>query len=253
MKFLKCIIISFAVLALSISELAAKELKISYFITAPHIIKVVNGVPVGGKVDYFNQYIAPYLGVDIVWNKTEAPIARILKDLKSGKTDAGILFAKRPDRAVYMHFPIEPYIRTTASILVRNDFPLTKIKNLAELKQYKIGYVLKAFIPPPIKKANLNFDFMGGKDTVRRNIFKLLKKRTDALFDPQDITFIYARKKYDVEKDTRILKLPTSEIPVYTAFSKKSVSVEFVKKYEKALKAAQKKMPYRKFLENYQE
>ncbi|MFH2131781.1 MAG: transporter substrate-binding domain-containing protein [bacterium] len=245
-----CIVLFCIAVSLT-GQLSARELKMSYFIANPHIIKVENGIPVGGKVAYFNKYIAPNLNATVQWDRQETPIARLIKNLQTGKADAAIMFAKLPDREVYLYFPRIPFVETIPSVLVRNDFPLSKITQLDELKGFRIGYVLNAFIPSNIKNAGLNFDFISGTETIKRSIKKLQKFRIDAFFDPQDITFVFARKKYGIEAETRILPFPVDPVPLYTVFSKTTVNPELVRDYEEALKKAQGEVNYRKFLESY--
>jgi len=237
----------------SITNLWAQELKMGYFILSPHIIRTHNNQPIGSAVDWFKQYVAPQMSHKIVWEKKEKPLKRLLGEIENGNTDMSVLFAKRPDREAYMYYPKQSYIDTVPSLLVRSDNSIKSIKNLDDIKQLKIGFVKGGFIPPTIKSAGLNFKLITGKDWQALNLKKLQSKRIDAIFAVQDISARYLARKHNLLSETKLLKMPVKAVKNYTVFSKKSTTLSIVSEYEKALHKADMAMPYRHFIEIWQD
>ncbi|MEH6346125.1 MAG: hypothetical protein V7785_13625 [Bermanella sp.] len=247
-KFL--LVISISNIA-SIPTLWAQELKMGYFILSPHIIRTSNDKPIGSAVDWFNQYVAPQMSHKIIWEKKEKPLKRLLGEIESGNTDISVLFAKRPDREAYMYYPKKSYIDTVPSLLVRSDNPMDTIGSLSDIKQLKIGFVKGGFIPPGIKKANLNFKLITGKDWQNLNLKKLESKRIDGIFAVQDISARYLARSNNLLATTKLLRMPVKAVKNYTVFSKASTNLDIVSDYEKALEKAEMTVPYRKFIETW--
>lgn len=231
----------------------AKELKIGYFVLSPHGIREQNGTAVGSAVDWFNRYIAPEMNDTFVWVARPLPVPRLLDSLKKGTVDAAILFAKNAERAEYLYYPQKPYLESVNALLVKKDFRYDKIDSLSQVKNIKIGYGAGAFIPPPVKAANLNFDLVAAVNFYEVNIKKLLAGRIDALFDPQDTVLEYAALTYKVVDQTKVISLPGGLIGSYTVFSKKSTSPNVVQQYDRALEKAMAKMPYVEFVKTWKE
>lgn len=230
----------------------SKELKIGYFVNSPHILGVSNKKPIGAVIEWFETYIKPNLNYQITWIKEPLSVSRLLSDLENGMVDGAILFAKRPDREKYLFYPKASYLKSTPAILVRNDFPKDQLTSLEDINNIYIGFGLGAFIPPNIKSSGIKFDFVSGSNWQETNIKKLIKKRIDAVFDPQDIVLNYLAHKHKIEDRVRVMPLPVPAVENYTVFSKKTTSLEVLANYERALEIAEGMMPYKKFLENWE-
>ena len=120
--------------------------------------------------------------------------------------------AKRPDRVEYLYYPKDSSLDAIPSLLVKKTFYLDNIQSLEAIEHTRIGFGLGAFIPPNIRKANLNFDLISGINWQMQNIKKLMLGRIDAMFDPQDIVLKYLARQYGVTDHTKVIKFPVEKM-----------------------------------------
>ena len=220
------------------STILSKELKMGFFLNSPHVIRIESKQPVGAIVDWFNQYIAPQINADIIWETMGKTVPRLLLDLKAGRTDMVVLLAKSSDREEWIHYPKKPFLVASCGILVKKEFRLDAIHSFEEIKKDRLGFSVGGFIPKPIKKANLNFDLIVGDKRQEQNIKKLMLGRLEGMFDPQDLVLHYYAEQFEIVNQTKVIKLPVKPVANYTVFSKTSTESDLVEQYEIALQNA---------------
>ena len=225
----------------------AQKYRMEYFAISPHII-VKKGSPISGSAfDYFNQYISPKLSQPITWGAKATPLARILIKLKSGDISFIPFILKKPERETYLHFSKKPYFSTKPAILVRDDFPLTNIHNLSDLKGVRVAFFQHGAIPEAMIEAGAIIKSVAGNDARQRMIVMLQYERIDAIFDYQVLSLKFLKKQFGYQT-SQVLALPLPEIGSHFAASKNSVSKEYFAEFEEALKAAP---PYKQFVNEF--
>ena len=110
-------------LTLAKATAAQETIRIGYFDLPPHVLGVEEGNPTGAAIGYFEEFIAPHLGVEIVWDPEVTPPTRLMKQLKTGEKDAMIFLGWTEDRTAYLHYP-QPYLNLSETLAFRVDHPL---------------------------------------------------------------------------------------------------------------------------------
>ncbi len=61
---------------------ANEALRIGYFDIPPHVAKAEGGKPTGAAIGYFEEYIAPHLGMPIEWDTEVTSPTRLMSPLQ---------------------------------------------------------------------------------------------------------------------------------------------------------------------------
>ncbi len=227
-------------------------LKMSYFGIPPHVVKLDNEAPKGAAVAYFNEYIAPSIGLAVDWDIQATPPTRIFDQLKSGEKDALIFLGKTKERTEFLHYP-DPYLTVPETLAFKIGNSPNEITKVDDLFGLTIGFVVGGRIPDALQDDRIYFKLLAGNRLFERNVEKLLADRVDAVYAPLSTALTSIIEKMDVSDQVTLVPLEFLEpVNLYTVFSKKSVSESTIKKYNQALEKAIRKINYLDYIDKYQ-
>jgi ABC-type amino acid transport substrate-binding protein len=230
---------------------AQETLRIGFFDLPPHVLGVEEGNPTGAAIGYFEEYIAPHLGVEIVWDPEVTPPTRLMKQLKTGEKDAMIFLGWTEDRTAYLHYP-QPYLTLSETLAFRVDHPLEQITAIDDLHGLKVGFLVGGRIPDALRDEHISYDLIAGKQLMERNLEKLLRGRIDAIYVPLPVALERIIEQEKAESQVKLLPIEFLQpLDIYTVFSKKTVSQDLVERYNGALEVAQTHQSYIDYIKAY--
>ena len=203
--------------------LSAETIRIGYFSAPPFAFKDKQTDALkGASVDFLEKFIAPQMGVEIIWAEKAMSVPRLMSMLENHELDAAAYLGFRQDRLSILTYPIHPYYETQPVLAFLKDHPIERIQTIDDIAGLKIGYSSKSFLSPLMRDNRINFEFVTTGNTILLNLRKLLDKRIDAQYQPESPILLYYAKHLHAEDKIKILRLPEKKIKVYTAFSRKS-------------------------------
>jgi polar amino acid transport system substrate-binding protein len=246
------LILAFAVLlALAKATAAQESLRVGYFDLPPHVIGVEGQHPKGAAIGYFEEYIAPHLGVEIVWDPVVTPPTRLMKQLETGEKDAMIFLGWTKERTAYLHYP-RPYLILSETMAFRAEHPLKRVTAVDDLQGLRVGFLVGGRIPDALRDERITYDLIAGKQLFERNLAKLLHGRIDAIYAPLSVALERIIEQERVESQVKLLPIEfLNPVEIYTVFSKKTVSQDLIARYNDALEVAQNHQSYIDYIETY--
>ncbi|MBV1908591.1 MAG: transporter substrate-binding domain-containing protein [Kangiellaceae bacterium] len=180
-----------------------------------------------------------FIGDD--WNKLIAAV-------NAGKIDFIADATPTEERSQYAYFSM-PYRKDTFAIYVhQNDLEKYANSDLADLKNlgFKLALNRSFLYGDEIEdwqKDKKLSHLISYSDNSRQNFKRLLKGEIDGFIeDPYVMAYKFRRKQIDSAMST--LAIPISAHPASFMFSKKKVNLEFVERFNQALKTVKKKQQF---------
>lgn len=243
-------------LAISLSTIrtpsAEEILRIGYFDLSPHVLGVENGHPKGAAISYFEEFIAPHLDVEVVWDPMVTPPTRLIKQLRNGEKDAMIFLGWTEERSSYLRYP-NPYLILSETLAFRTEHPLDQVRAIDDLYGLTVGFLVGGRIPDALQDERISYDLIAGKQLMERNLTKLLRGRIDAVYVPLPVAFERIVEQEGVKGQVKLLPIEfLKPVEIYTVFSQKTVKQDLVERYNLALEAAQSHQSYIDFIHVYQ-
>ena len=240
-----CLIAALADLLILAKATSAQEvLRIGYFDLPPHVVKVDTRRPKGTAIGYFEEFIAPHLGVEIAWDSQVTPPTRLMDQLRTGQKDAMIFLGWTKERTTYLHFP-KPYLILSEVVAFRADHPLAQVTAVDDLYGVKIGFLVGGRIPDVLQDDRITYDLIAGKRLMERNLEKLLLSRIDAIYAPLSVALARIIEQEGIGGQVKLLPIEFLEpVEIFTVFSKNTVGEDLVERYNDALEVAQKHQSY---------
>ena len=231
---------------------AQEILRVGYWNIPPHVTGVVSNKPTGAAIGYFDEYIAPRLGITIAWDTDITPPTRLMDQLRKGQKDAMIFLGKTKERTNYLHYP-DPYLEIPQTLAFLKDYPIKRIASVSDLYGLRVGFLVGGRLPDELHDDRIHYDLIAGERLFQRNIEKLLLGRIDAVYAPLTIALTNIVKQMELDDQVKLVPIEFLEpVLIYTVFSKKTVSEIVVERYNKALESANKEQPYKDYVRNYQ-
>jgi polar amino acid transport system substrate-binding protein len=230
---------------------AQQSLTMGYFDIPPHVVTVEDGTPKGAAVSYFEEYIAPHLGLAVVWDSVFTPPSRLMDQLRNGDKDAMIFLGKTKERTAYLHYP-DPYLVVPETLAFKVDHPIDRVSEVSDLHGLSIGFLVAGRIPEALQDDGITFDLIAGKRLFERNVEKLLLDRIDAIYAPLSTALVNIIDEMGVSDQIKLVPIEFLEpVEIYTVFSKETVSEDTVEKYNRALAKAAEEEAYTDYIETY--
>jgi len=238
-------------LTLANATAAQETLRIGYFDLPPHVVGVEERHAKGAAISYFEEFIAPHLGVEIVWDREVTPPTRLMKQLKTGEKDAMIFLGWTEERTTYLHYP-KPYLILSETLAFRADHPLEQVTAVEDLHDLRVGFLVGGRIPDALRDEHITYDLIAGKQLMERNLEKLLRGRIDAIYVPLPVALERIIEQERVESQVKLLPIEfLKPLEIYTVFSKETVSQDLVERYNGALEVAQTHQSYIDYIKTY--
>jgi polar amino acid transport system substrate-binding protein len=230
---------------------AQERLRMGYFDLPPHVVKVEDGVPKGAAISYFEEYIAPHLGIAVEWDREAIPPTRLMNQLRNGEKDAMVFLGKTEERTGYLHYP-DPYLIIPETLAFKNGHSLDRITKASDLHGLTVGFLVGGRIPDPLRDDRITYDLIAGKRLFERNVEKLLLGRIDAIYAPLSTALVDIIDEMEVGDRVKLVPIEFLDlVQIYTVFSKKTVPESIVENYNKALVAANRERTYLDYIKDY--
>ncbi len=224
------VLLLFSISIPRLSPLKAEEIiRIGYFNLPPQVF-LHNGKVQGIAVDYWEKHIAPEMGVKIKWYGPYN-IKRLVAQAKKGKLDAILILAKNAQRQKIVNYPENGFYKMTAGILMPRNHKIQKIESFKSLQGMKLCFFAGGFIPPVVRKVNIEWVLEYKSDWTKRCMQKTAINDVDGVFNLMKLSLQYSNRLYKFHKHSKILPIPDLTMPVYTAFSGKADQT-LIKRYE---------------------
>ncbi len=207
------------------TNLYADTIKMGYFMLPPHTYSE-NGAAKGAGVAYF-EAVAAQMGHTVEW-VGPLPLPRLTAYLKSGtQVDGTVGFPKIPVFENFLYYTDQPlYMGQPILGVSKKNSKLTKINGIDDINGFTIGLVKSSsgrYDPLIDNHRNvIKLQELGGDKWMEQNIEKLVSGRLDALFDRQQYTLPYVAATLNLNKEIKILPMPTAPKPMHVVFGKAS-------------------------------
>lgn len=213
------------------AETGRQKVRIGLFILPPFMMTTGNNEPGGATVDFWREYLAPRMDIDIEVSGPY-PIPRLEIMLEKGEIDVIPYITKIPERAERFLYSSVPLTDIASCIVVRTDSPLTSITSQKDLFGMKIGFITSAFIPSFVKHEQIELELVTTTEFREINHRKLMNGRLDALLDINHLSLVYEMNKKGYSKDIRIIPLESDRILIYGIFRNSPVGENLRDRYD---------------------
>ncbi|WP_167685148.1 substrate-binding periplasmic protein [Parasedimentitalea denitrificans] len=251
MRALQAIFVSLLLALVSFSATAQETLRIGYFDIPPHVTGVKDGRPRGAAISYFEEHIAPRLGLPFEWATEVTAPTRLMSQLKEGEIDAMIFLGKTDERTQIFHYP-NPYLIIPEAIALKVENPLERISSIDELYGQRLGFLVGGRIPEPLQSDQITYDLIAGKRLMERNVEKLLMGRIDGIYAPLSTAVSNILEDTGAFDEVKLVPIEfLAPVEIYTVFSKQTVQLDTIDRYNTALAAASAEVEYKEYLKGY--
>ena len=179
----------------------------------------------------------------------ERPWKRQLLELQSGEADIAMEAYYNDERAKYAYFS-ESYSPRTSNLWIRKNTSI-QASNIGELmdKGLLLGVTRNFYYGPEIQK-RLSAPNINAVQSEQTNYHKLQKKRIDGFLGDWLAT-TWGLKQQGLENEIVRSTLPVYSAPAFFMLSKKSLSPEFVTRFNQALAQIKQEGKYQQILDKY--
>lgn len=234
-------------------NVAAKEVvKVTYFHVPPHVIYDASTKKVSGAVVDLLEYLAPEMGVELVWDASPSNIPRQLDQLGSGERDLAAVFIYNPPDLALNKFVYsdKPYFLARDALLVKKDFPLDAITRIEEILNMKIGYAPKGtYVSGFMRDERISWDPVYTPNFNEANLKKLLAGRIAASYAPDHAALQYEVAAAKAEKSVKLVYTPEKPVQFHPGITAKKPRLR--QKYDQAFAKLNGATKYLEFLSKY--
>ncbi len=236
MKYSMNVLIIFLLIVFSQTQVSAKTVKMAVFMLDPFMMEdAASKKAAGVTIDYWKEFIAPKMGVDIEVTGIY-PILRAIQMLREGNVDTVSQLTKTPEREAEFLYPETPLTSIISCLIVLKDSPLKEVSRSEDLYGKTIAFMKAAYIPEMLKHSQINLELVTDIDYREMNYNKLLKKRADAMLDINYVSMKYWLKTKGYLDHIRIIMLPVKPAEVYSIFSNTQEGAALRDAFDKANK-----------------
>ena len=219
----------------------AEPFTVGYFMVRPHVMPDANGDAQGVAADYFRR-IAARMKLGRLRFKL-FPLRRLLTALEQNQVEMALLFAKDAEREACFVYPSQPFCYTQPAIAVRIDASLRAIHSVNDLVGLTIQESTGAFRSPFMRDSRLEIEPLSGNHYTARCFSKLLLKRIDACYQPDQYPLVFESHRPPFRARIRVIRLNEPAIGLYSVFSRTS-ALRYLAAYERCLAEAHAVLSY---------
>jgi len=206
--------------------------------------------PSGATIEFFEQEIAPRLGVTIHW--ISGGMVRQMTMIERKQVDGIIMMAKTPQRQALLKFPEQHYMQIHSRLAVLKSSPLTQVRQVEDLLGLTIGYAQNSYLTPFMRDPRIKYNLVYGASWVIQNVRMLQRGRVDAVYLPTTAPVLYVAKEYGFADELRFVEIPSHATPVYSPFVRNDGREEqLARRYDQAFVASGGTQTYLKYLAKY--
>lgn len=208
---------------------------------------------VGGIDAEVAQVILQKMNCKISFRKL--PWARALLQLENGSLDILTGVYQNPERQRFAYFSSVPIISPNILFVRSSEIEKWKFDKLSDILEtnFKLGTQINVSYSSEYDELIKNPKFIKNKTSVsnRISLWKMLAtSRIDGVI-ADELTGLIELKELGFENSIERSKLIVSESPAFSAFSKKSVNLDFVREYDLVLGSLIKDGTYKKIIHKY--
>lgn len=190
------------------------------------------GEATGATVEYWKQYVAPKMGVNLEIVGI-LPVLRALSLLEHGEVDVIPQLTKIPAREAIFLYPETILTEIASCLVVLPDSPIKRVESSQDLFGTKIGFIEAGYIPPMLINDQITIEPVGNNDYRQISMNKLFAKRIDAHLDINYLSLLYFLHHHNYIDKIRIIMLPTEPVAVYSIFYKSEKSKKWIKDFDR--------------------
>lgn len=225
-------------------------IRVGTFAVAPYLIEQDQAPPTGAIIEFFDQEVAPRMGVKFQWLPVVTP-ARLVLGMKEGHFQFTPILTRTPERESMVRYSDKSYLSFAHTLAVRPDHPMAQAGrvDLAQLSTMTVGWIQAGPLPDALSEVpGIRWDLSGSPKWETSNLQKLVRNRLDAAYFSNPHTPAY----YALRDGLKVALVPLSiaERPLFAAFAP-NVSAELLQRYERASKEAFANGRFEKFLKAY--
>lgn len=208
--------------------------------------------PVGISIDIAKQALESiHCQVKLI----KMPWARALIELKAGRIDLISRAFKKPERSIYANFSTFGFYSPNVLFILKSDSKKWQVKTLADLtkKDFKLGVQIGVSYGQDFDQLSKNKSFSKHlvRQSNRESLWKMLSfKRIDGVLADQT-TGLLELRELGLHEEISVMPLSLSSKPAFFAFSKKTTSASFVKRFDDALRKMQNNGEIKKISQKY--
>jgi len=211
-----------------------ETIRIGIFVLPPFMMTTETGDPGGASIDFWREYLAPAMNVDIVVSGPY-PIPRLEMMLEKGEIDVIPYITKIPDRETRFIYPSKPLTNISSCIVVRRDSSLEAITAQEDLFGMKIGYITSAYIPQFLLHEQIELELVTTTEFREINHRKLMNGRVDALLDINYLSLVYEMNSKGYSKDIMIIPLDENRVAIYSIFGRSAGGRKLRNRYDEII------------------
>jgi hypothetical protein len=236
-----------ALMVLAACSAQAEDVQVGLFAVAPYVLRD-GPLPTGALVSFFDQEVAPRMGVRFVWHPP-VTIARLEQNLVSGAIQFTPILSITPDRRDRgIIFAGEQHVRFSPCVAVLPESPLQVIRHQRDLHGMSIGWATGGAIAAFMLDPNIRLERVGVVDWERANLEKLRLGRLGGAFFSDEYTPLYYARHDKMQ--LRCVKIPAPGVVLHGAFAP-GTPASLIQRYEKAAREAFASGRFTAFVEKY--
>ncbi|MFW6364046.1 MAG: substrate-binding periplasmic protein [Spirochaeta sp.] len=238
-------------LLISTALWADPPLRMAIFRLEPFLTEAGESKNPGGiTVEYWRQYIAPRMGVDIEV-VGPYPIRRVEEMLEHGLVDVASQFTRIPDREHRFIFSETPLTEIDTGIVVLRESPLTSVESAEDLFGMQMVFIEGAYIPPMLLHEQIDIHLVHNEDFRRLQLNMLLAGRVDAMLDINLVSLRQYIQKNGYADRIRIIPLPSPSVEVYSMFRDTPRGRELQQRFDAANQIGREEGIFRRLTSEY--
>ncbi|KAB2970151.1 hypothetical protein [Zoogloea sp.] len=235
--FLLCI------LTCSAPTATAERLRVGYFSLPPHVLE--NGSASNSPaIAYLNRVLAK---AGLQADYQNYPLSRLLNLLRDKQIDAALILARNDDRTRYLDYPETPFLTTQPAFAVTTGKPFASLEGLRSSRSIIIGIWQGGYRSAILDSLDASLVPIAGDGIASRGLRMLSMGRIDAFFSPDIHSIRTEIRKTSLGDHVIVIPVPDEKTSLYTVFSTEA-GKHYKRRYEDALAATRREMPYEKFL-----
>ncbi|MCP4162461.1 MAG: amino acid ABC transporter substrate-binding protein [Deltaproteobacteria bacterium] len=231
-----------------VSFINAESITVGYFLLEPHSSQK-DGKHVGAIIDYWRNYIAPKMRVDVKF-VGPYPVPRLIKETTNGRVNVIALLAKNDERSNMMDYPNNPFVTGSTGIAFLKNHRIKKIESVKELNGLTLGFFAKGFIHPLLKNKMIKWHLTYTTKWQKRNLKMLNYERIDGLYNADINALVYNAHINNMKEKVNIFPIPGTETGLYSLFSKKDKG-RYLKNYNQIHPQVLEEVSYLDLVEKY--
>lgn len=246
---MKRALLAFSLICIGSVAWAKETVSITYFDIPPHVIYDAGTKKVSGAVVDLLEYLAPEMGVEVVWDPSPTNVPREVKQLEAGEKDMAAVFIMSPGDLARFEFSKEPYFIGRDSLLVKKTVALGQVGKIEDILGWKVGYAPEAYVSDFMLDQRITWDNASAPNFCELNVKKLLAGRIDAAYAPDHAGLLYAMNAAKARNELKVLYTPQPPVPLRIGFSLKKPDLK--KRFDAAFAKKDGAKKYQELISKY--